>query len=94
MDTIYLQPTMKPRIIHSNEGTFDASKVSCVTQIYQYNPGSYSFRVHTDEFEAGFNSTEFGKLQEFRRRLIGFIWPNADEFDPIEQYPNSDSTTT
>jgi hypothetical protein len=50
--------------------------------------------VHTDEVEAGFNSAEFGKLQEFRRRLIGFIWPNADEFDPIEQYPNSDSTTT
>jgi hypothetical protein len=74
---------MRPRIIHSDEGTFDASKVSCVSQIYQYNSGSYYFRVHTEnQVEAKFSMNEFGKLQEFRRRLIGFVWPNADVFDP------------
>ncbi len=83
MDTIYLQPTMKPRIIHSDKGTFDASNVSHVSQIYQDISGSYFFRVDTkNEVEVSFRANELGKLQEFRRRLIGFIWPNADVFDP------------
>ena len=83
MDTIYLQPTMKPRIIHTDGGTFDASKVSNVSQIYQNISGSYYFLVHTEnEVKPEFSMNELGKLQEFRRRLIGFIWPNAEVFDP------------
>ncbi len=84
MYTIHQQPTMKPRIIHSDEGTFDASNVSHVSGIHQCDSGSYLFHVYTDnKVEAGFSvsANEFGKLQEFRRRIIGFIWPNADVFD-------------
>jgi hypothetical protein len=54
-----------------------------VSQIYQDKSGSYYFLVHTEnEVKPEFSMNEFGKLQEFRRGLIGFIWPNADVFDP------------
>ena len=75
---------MKPRIIHSDKGTFDVSngKVSRVSQIRQDISGSYCFHVHVEnEVEVSFSMNEFNKLREFRRRLINFIWPNADVFD-------------
>jgi hypothetical protein len=77
--------TMRPRIIHSEDGTIDASKVSYVSQIKKDDSGLggciYSFHAHTDDEVMNFNSEDLLGLQEVRRRLIGFIWPNADVFD-------------
>jgi hypothetical protein len=85
---------MKPRIIPSVNGTIDASKVSHVSEIKEYHSDFYSFCVNTEsKCGISFTSSDLGKLQAIRRRLIGFVWPNADVFDPSEQYPNSDGAT-
>jgi hypothetical protein len=78
---------MRPRIINDGNGTTDASKISYVSQINKHDLGAgshmYSFFACTDS-KAGvnFKSEDLPELQEIRRRLIGFIWPNADVFDP------------
>jgi hypothetical protein len=74
---------MRPRIILSANGTLDANKVSHVSEINKRNNSFYFFNVNTESgCGISFTSSDFGKLQEIRRRLIGFIWPNADVFDP------------
>ena len=80
-DTLHV--LRRPRIIDFSDGTIDASKVCHVSQIKEYGLGSYSFHVHTEsEAEVNFNSSDLSKLQAIRRRLVDFIWPNADMFDP------------
>ena len=72
---------MRPRIIHSAIGTLDASKVSHVSEINKRNNSFYFFNVNTEsECGISFTSSDLGKLQEIRRRLIDFIWPNVDIF--------------
>ena len=78
---------MRPRIIPSANGTLDASKVSYVSEINEYESGTglytYSFDVYCDGKSMLYGkSKDLPKPQEIRRRLIGFIWPNADVFDP------------
>jgi hypothetical protein len=86
---------MRPRIIHSVNGTIDASKVSHVSEIKEYHSDFYSFCVNTkSECGISFTSSDLGKLQAIRRRLIGFVWPNADVFDSSKPTDASDSTTT
>jgi hypothetical protein len=79
---------MRPRIILSANGTLDASKVSNVSEInkhYESVTGlyTYSFDVYCDGESVLYGRSEdLPYLKEIRRRLIGFIWPNADVFDP------------
>jgi hypothetical protein len=86
--------TMRPRIIHFEDGTLDASKVSFVSQIKKHYSGfgncKYSFHAtRTDGEVTTFDSKDLPTLQEARRRLIGFIWPNADVFDPSKNNTTS-----
>ena len=78
--------TMRPRIIHSEDGTIDASKISYVSQIKKHYSSigncKYSFHADTDSEVTNFHSEDLLDLQEVRHRLIRFIWPNADVFDP------------
>jgi hypothetical protein len=79
---------MKQRIIKAGDGaTIDASKVSYVSRIKKHEsttgPYAYSFDVYCDGENVLYGKSEnLHYLNEVRRRLIGFIWPNADVFDP------------
>jgi hypothetical protein len=77
---------MRPRIINSEGVVIDAGKVAYVAAIEKGEDGFFCF---TAGGECGyglltFQSTNQDKLEEVRRRLISFIWPNADLFDPGE----------
>jgi len=78
---------MRPRIIQPADGaTIDASKVSYVDRIKKHDSGTglytYFFDVYCDGESVLYGKSEdLPHLKEVRRRLIGFIWPNADVFD-------------
>lgn len=77
---------MRPRIINSEGVVIDASKVAYVAAIEKSEDGFFCFSAGG---ECGyglltFQSTNQDKLEEVRRRLISFIWPNADLFDAGE----------
>jgi hypothetical protein len=72
--------TMKPRIIQTESGVIDATKVVHVEAVEEMDTQLFRFYVVSDRREFTFTSSDQGKLQEVRRRLIDFIWPNADVF--------------
>jgi hypothetical protein len=87
---------MRPRIINSEGVVIDANKVAYVAAIEK---GEDNFFCFTVGGECGyglltFQSTNQDKLEEVRRRLISFIWPNADVFDAGNADDFSDSATT
>ena len=74
---------MKPRIIHADSGTIDASKVLVISPVEKQHVELFTFAIISgaDRASLKISSSDKGKLDEIRRRLIGFVWPNADVFD-------------
>lgn len=74
---------MKPRIIHADGGTIDASKVCAISPIEEQRTGLFTFVIvgDSDGVRLPISSGNKRMLAEIHRRLIGFIWPNADVFD-------------
>lgn len=76
---------MRPRIINSEGVVIDASKIAYVTTIEKTKDGfCFSAGGECGYALCTFQSTNQDKLEEVRRRLISFIWPNADLFDAGE----------
>ena len=85
----FAMDTMRPRIIQTKSGVIDAAKVVHVEAVEKIDTQLFRFYVVSDRREFMFTSSNQGKLEEIRRRLIGFIWPNADVFDPSKNNTTS-----
>ena len=90
---------MKPRIIDADGGTIDASKVRAISPVERRSLQStelFTFDVigDSDRLRLQISSSDKHKLDEIRRRLIGFVWPNADVFDASNATDFSDSATS
>lgn len=76
--------TMKPRIIHANDGMIDASKIIYVETVERISlsEGNLLFRFYigTDGRVFMFTSSDQSELEEIRSRMIAFVWPNAEVF--------------
>lgn len=74
---------MRPRIIHADGSIIDASNVCSISPIEELHTGEFTFEIvgDSDYVRVSINLSDKHKLAEIRRRLIGFIWPNADVFD-------------
>jgi hypothetical protein len=80
--------TMKPRLIRADNGIIDASEIAYVEEIEPFSSSntyaydSFRFYVGSGTRVFLFTSKNRNNLEEIRRRLIKFVWPNADVFDP------------
>ena len=85
----FTMDTMKPRIIHTKSGTINASEVAFIEQIEERCTGEFQFFIGSNNHVFVFESRNRSELEQARRRLIGFIWPNADVFDPSKNNTTS-----
>ena len=81
--------TIRPRLIRADDGMIDASKVVYVEAVEEIHVQLFRFFVGVDGRVFMLRSSDRDKLEEVRRRLIGFVWPNAHVFRPdqVDSHP-------
>lgn len=77
--------TTRPRLIRADDGMIDASKITYVETIDKLLDDKFRFYVGSDNRVFLFTSEDRNNLEEVRRRLIDFVWPDALVFSADQE---------